>query len=58
MTQTEFEFLREALGAKHNELLKDIVAADNLMKTHKQAQIQVAMTEETKTKKAKKEKSK
>lgn len=56
MTQTEFEFLREALGEKHNELLKDIVAADNLMKTHKQAQ--VAMAEETKTKKAKKEKSK
>ena len=58
MTQTEFEFLREALGEKNNELLKDIVAADNLMKTHKQAQVQVAVAEETKTKKAKKEKSK
>lgn len=57
MTQTEFEFLREALGEKHNELLKDIVAADNLMKTHKQAQVAMK-AEETKTKKAKKEKSK
>lgn len=57
MTQTEFEFLREALGEKNNELLKDIVAADNLMKTHKQAQVAMK-AEETKTKKAKKEKSK
>ena len=54
MTQTEFDFLKEALGAKHNELLKDIVAGDTLLKAQRQEQIK----EIDQAKKSKKEKTK
>ena len=55
MTQTEFDFIKEALGAKHNELLKDIVAGDTLLKAQRQA---VVNEIDQKAKKSKKEKSK
>lgn len=55
MTQTEFDFLKEALGAKHNELLKDIVAGDTLLKAQRQEQIKEI---DQQAKKSKKEKTK